>query len=275
MAISQRLGVEDRTLDGWLVAANLSRAGFQLPSRELRDYARGIATQAVLRRATQFVGPIRRATRPQRGVLDEPFRGELEVEETLENLAGKDFPERDDWVVEVREERRQQVVLMMDVSLSMAGENLAIAAVAAAVLALKMRSEDLGVVVFETTARAVTHLEDRVSSERLVDTLLREPARGYTNIEDGLRLGAREVRRGRNPRQAGLLISDGVFTAGGDPSHLAAEFPRLFVMLTEDYKMNEELCYRLASIGRGDVFRVRHHSQLPARMLDIANRVLR
>ena len=57
---------------------------------------------------------------------------------------------------------------MMDASLSMAGENLAIAAVAAAVLALKMRSEDLSVVVFENVARAISHLEERDDPEQIV-----------------------------------------------------------------------------------------------------------
>ena len=52
-------------------------------------------------------------------------------------------------------------------------------------------------------------------------------------------------------------------------------FPRLHVLLTEDYKMDPALCERLAGIGRGAVFRVAHHAELPAKMLDIANRVLR
>ena len=67
--------------------------------------------------------------------LVEPFRGELDEEETLENIMGKEFPEPDDWVTARREERRTEVVLMMDTSLSMSGKNLALAAVAAAVLA--------------------------------------------------------------------------------------------------------------------------------------------
>jgi Mg-chelatase subunit ChlD len=257
------------------VASNLTRTGFDTGNRALRDYARGIAVQAVLRRATQLVGPIRRATRPKYVVMDEPHRGELEVERTLENLTGKRFPERDDWIVEDREDREQQVVLMMDASLSMSGENLAIAAVAAAVLALKMRPEDFGLVIFESSAKVISHLEERESPEQLVEKILAQPARGYTNIEDALRVGAREVRRGRTSRRVGLIITDGVSTAGGDPLPLAAEFPRLHVLLTEDYKMNEELCRRLASIGRGEMFRVEDHRQLPGKMLDIANRVLR
>ena len=273
--LAGRLGVAPDAVDGWAVATRLSSTSFELGNRELKVYARRIATAAVLRRAWRLVGPIRRATRPVLAVMDEPFRGELEVEATLENVAGKRFPERDDWVVERREDREQQLVLMMDASLSMAGENLAVAAVAAAVLTLKLRSEDVSIVAFESKAQALSHLEERDDPEEVVERLLSEPARGYTNIEDALRVGAREIRRGRNPRKAGLLITDGVYTVGGDPAHLADAFPRLFVLLTEDYKMDPALCERLASIGRGEVFRVKHHSELPAKMLDIANRALR
>jgi hypothetical protein len=98
---------------------------------------------------------------------------------------------------------------------------------------------------------------------------------GYTNIQAALELGAAELERGRNPRRSGLLITDGMVTSGGDPVPLAHRFPRLFVMLTEDYKMNPELCRRLADAGHGDVFPVGDFRQLPARMLDVANRVLR
>ena len=51
---------------------------------------------------------------------------------------------------------------MVDTSLSMSGENMAMAAVAAAVLALKLHRGDLSVVVFEDQARAVSHLEHEV-----------------------------------------------------------------------------------------------------------------
>ncbi len=275
IVLAERLGVAPEAVDGWTVATRLSDSSLALGHRELKAYARRIATAAVLRRAWRLVGPIRRATRPVLAVMDEPFHGELDVDATLENVAGKRFPERDDWIVELREDREQQLVLMMDASLSMAGENLAVAAVAAAVLALKMRSEDLSVVVFESVARTVSHLEERDDPEEIVARLLGEPARGYTNIGAALRLGGREIARGRNPRKAGLLITDGVWTAGGDPVPAADAFPRLHVLLTEDYKMDPALCERLAGIGRGEVFRVKHHSELPGKMLDIANRVLR
>jgi len=105
--------------------------------------------------------------------------------------------------------------------------------------------------------------------------MLDQPVRGCTNVAAALELGAAELERGRNPRRSGLLITDGVVTAGGDPLPLAQRFPRLFVLLTEDYKMNPELCRRLADAGHGDVFPVRAFRDLPARLLDVANRVLR
>ncbi len=75
--------------------------------------------------------------------------------------------------------------------------------------------------------------------------------------------------------RAGLLITDGVYTAGGDPLEAAASFSRLYVMLTEDYKMNPELCHAMALAGGGTVFRVESFADLPRRMLDVADHVLR
>ena len=102
MLLAERLGVEPDAVDGWTVATRLSATSFELGNRELKAYARRIATAAVLLRAWRLVGPIRRATRPVLAVMDEPFQGELEVEATLENVAGKRFPEREDWIVERR-----------------------------------------------------------------------------------------------------------------------------------------------------------------------------
>jgi len=111
--------------------------------------------------------------------------------------------------------------------------------------------------------------------QRCRQTELRQPCRGYTSIQDGLEVGLRELARGRTTRKYGLIITDGVYTRGGDPTSLAANFPRLFVMLTEDYKMNEILCRRMAAVGRGDLFRVGSFGDLPRRMVDVADKLLR
>jgi Mg-chelatase subunit ChlD len=207
--------------------------------------------------------------------LEEPFRGDLDEESTLENILGKEYPEREDWITARREIRRKQVVLMMDTSLSMSGKNLALAAVAAAVLALSVRSEDLAVVAFESTAKALTHLGERDRAAHVVEEILSQSARGFTNIEDGLAVGRAELARGDNPRKVGLLITDGVYTAGGDPTAEAALFPQLFVLLTEDYVMDEELCARMARLGKGTVVHVKGYEDLPQKMLQVVTRLMR
>ncbi len=257
------------------MAESLSATSVDFQDRGLRDLARRIAARAVLRMAHELVGPIQPARRVVREPLGDPFRGELDEELTVENLLGKDFPDPEDWITARREERRTQVVLMMDTSLSMSGKNLALAAVAAAVLAFSVKSEDLSVVAFESTAKALTHLGDRDSASHVVEQLLMQPARGFTNIEDGLAAGRRELLRGDNPRRVGLLITDGVSTAGGDPMPQAALFPRLFVLLTEDYVMDEELCARMARAARGSLVRVGGYSDLPRTMLRVVTRLLR
>jgi Mg-chelatase subunit ChlD len=274
-AIAAHYDMSVADLDGWRIAVDITRPGRRIADPDVRLYAERLAAQAVLSRARSLVGPLRLITHMVREPMREPFAGELDVDHTLENVLGKVFPDDEDWIVQHREERRHQVVLMVDTSLSMSGENMAIAAVAAGVLALKLRPEDLCVVVFDDTAEAVTRLGERDPAEEVVRRMLDQPVGGYTNIEAALELGAAELERGRNPRRSGLLITDGVATAGGDPLPLAHRFPRLFVMLTEDYKMDPELCRALADGGHGDVFPVDAYRQLPARMLDVANRVLR
>jgi hypothetical protein len=257
VALAKRYGLAPSELDGWQVAANFTRSDCRIADAGLRRYAERLAAAAVLRRAADLVGPLRGGTRLVAEPLREPHLGDLDVERTFENVLGKPYPERDDWVVTRREERRVQVVLMVDTSLSMSGENMAIAAVAAAALALKLHRGDLSVVVFEDRARAVSRLEEEMPAREIVRRMLEQPVRGYTNIE------------------AGLLITDGVSTVGGDPVPPASRFNRLFVLLTEDYKMNPELCRRMADAGGGDVFPVASYRELPRRIVEVADRVLR
>lgn len=97
-------------------------------------------------------------------------------------------------------------------------------------------------VAFETTAHTLTHLGQRDTAARVVERLLSQPARGFTNIAHGLEVGRQELARARTSRRVGLLITDGVFTAGEDPIAEASLFPRLFVLLTEDFVMDGALC---------------------------------
>jgi MoxR-like ATPase/Mg-chelatase subunit ChlD len=284
-ALAARLGDEADELDGWRLAATLTTARFADVSGEARIVAERLAAAAVLRRAATLVGPLRGATRLRRETLREPYAGELDVEATLENISGKPWPEPDDWQVRRRVEQRRQVVLMVDTSLSMAGENMALAAVAAAVLALKVHAGDLAVVLFAGEARPVLRLGERPPVQEIVRRLLARPCGGATDVAAALEAGAAQLERASDPRRAAVLVSDGVYTAGADPRPAAGRFASLDVLLTGAagggargevwVTPRRQVGRDLAAIGRGHVVPVASFAELPRRMLDLAERVLR
>jgi len=261
-----------------LSAGSLSRAG-----RRAEACVQILAARAVLARAARLVGPLRGATVQVREPLAEPYAGELDVEATLTNLAGKPWPEAHDWVGVHREERRRQVVLMVDASLSMAGEKMALAAVAAAVLALKSHPGDLAVVLFADEARLVARLGEDATPQEVVRRMLARPCGGATNIAAALRRGHEELSRARDPRRSALLLTDGMYTAGSDPCADASRFRDLHVLLIREHAQTEGgwvtprrlVGEAIARASRGHLARVDGFAQLPRSMVAVADKLLR
>jgi MoxR-like ATPase/Mg-chelatase subunit ChlD len=287
-ALAEQLRAAPEDLDGWRLAGDLSAGALSYAGERAVLCAQQLAAAAVLQRAARLVGPVKAATRTVREPLLEPWGGELDVEATVENLLGKPHPEPGDLIVQRRVDRRHQVVLMLDTSLSMAGEKMALGAVATAVLALKLRAGDLAVVLFADGARTVLRFGEEVEPAELVRRMLAVPCGGGTDIAAALRLGHAELQRGRDPGRCGLLVSDGVYTSGADPLPAAARFGALHVLLMEererrapDVPVTTWISPRLAvgeAIARaagGGVVRVDGFAALPRRMLEVADRVLR
>jgi len=272
--------------DGWRLAAGLAAGELRWADEGVRRHAERLAAAAVLRRAHRLTGPLRGPTRLERGPLRSPDDGELDLETTLDNIVGKEAAEPGDIVVERRVERRRQVVLMVDTSGSMAGENMALAAVAAAVLALKLHPGDLGVVAFDAGARDIVRIGERPPAEEIVRRLLDRPCGGPTNVAAGLEAGAAQLLRSSDPRRSAVLISDGQYTAGLDPRAAAARFATLHVLHTLAAESAErsagfwitprrQVGADVARIGGGRLVPVRSFQELPRRMLDVAETVLR
>ena len=288
-ALARQLRAAPEDLDGWKLAGDLSAGALDHAGERAWLCAQQLAAGAVLQRAGRLVGPLKAATRTVREPLLEPWSGELDVEATVENLLGKPHPEPGDLIVQRRVDRRHQVVLMVDTSLSMAGEKMALAAVAAAVLALKLRPGDLAVVLFADGARAVSRFGEEVAPAELVRRMLAVPCGGGTDIAAALRLGHAELQRGRDPSRSGLLVSDGVCTSGADPLPAAARFGPLHVLLMEEQAAARDpgapvttwIAPRLhvgeavARAADGGLVRVDGFPALPRRMLEVADRVLR
>jgi Mg-chelatase subunit ChlD len=230
---------------------------------------------AIIRRALQLLRSTKRITEN----LREPFTpyggGEMMLEETLERIIAKDIPDYDDIIMRVRREKAVDVALMMDTSLSMTGEKLALSAVAAAILACKSRVDRYAVVTFESSAKPLKKMREKITVDKVIERLINVPAAGYTNIEDALVKGLEELAGGRMRRKAAVLVTDGKYTAGGDPCEMAARFDRLEVIATKDYNMDLACCERIAAAGGGHVHNVADYSELPEAVYRVLRGVLR
>jgi Ca-activated chloride channel family protein len=241
---------------GWDAAKAWRELKGQLPPA-LRQHVRERAVDAVLEQARRLV---RHAARPTRQVaVTWPATGELDVEATLERPPPW-APE--DLALTRAEPRDVDAVAILDMSLSMTGEKIALLAVAAAIL--HMRLDTVAVVAFDTTAHVLVRAGERVGVRELVRRVLGVPAQGYTNIQGGLAAALKELHSSRRRERVGMLFSDGVANVGWDPVPVAGRFPRLHVVhLGAHHVQGARSCKDMARAGRGKLYRARSYADLP------------
>ncbi|WP_345771593.1 vWA domain-containing protein [Geodermatophilus sabuli] len=206
-----------------------------------------------------------RDQRPRRGVGElaslswSGGSDELDLERTLEAIAGIPHPAGTDLVVRERVRQRRSVVLVVDVSGSMRGERVRTAAATVGALAGELARDSLAVVAFWSDAAVLVRMGEQVAPLAVLELLLRVPAQGLTNVSFALETAARQLD-GVPPRDARvLLLSDCVHNAGPDPRLTAARLPRLDVLLDTSGEQDVELGRDLARLGRGRARLVRDH----------------
>jgi Mg-chelatase subunit ChlD len=207
-------------------------------------------------------GRDRLATRGSGRLVSVPYRyasDDIDLDRTLEVLTEHPVPEDTDIVVRERMRSTRAVALMVDVSGSMRGEKIRIAAAAVGALAGELRDDELAVIAFWRDAVLVKPLSRPMAATRIVDDLLRIPAKGLTNVQFALDVGLAELGRSRARRRQGILLSDAVHNAGPDPRLLAPRFGRLDVLLEVDGEHDAELGTELSRLGHGEIMAVRHH----------------
>jgi Mg-chelatase subunit ChlD len=147
------------------------------------------------------------------------------------------------------------VVLLVDVSGSMRGERVRTAAATVGALAAELARDDLAVIAFWSDAAVLNHLGHRAVPQQLLDTMLRIPAKGLTNVAFPLQVAARELARVPARDARVLLLSDCVHNAGPDPRPFAARLPRLDVLLDTSGEQDPDLARDLARLGHGRLLR--------------------
>jgi len=226
-----------------------------------------------LRRARQIAARLE-VPRPRRDVTARRGLGELaslryrggsddiDLDRTVEQLIEHPLPEEDDIFVRERVRTRRSVLLLVDVSGSMRGERVRTAAATMGALAAELSRDDLAVVAFWSDAAILSRLGRRVAPQSLLDTMLRIPAKGLTNIAFPLQVAARELARVPARDARAVLLSDCVHNAGPDPRPFAARLPRLDVLLDTSGEQDAELARELARLGHGRLRRIGRYTDV-------------
>jgi magnesium chelatase subunit D len=179
------------------------------------------------------VGPAR--ARGTRRLAPAPGgEGDLDLERTLD--AWEPGPTRrpgaGDVVTRGWTASRRAVALVVDISGSMHGRAVALAAVAAAGVVLAAQDALVpAVVAFGTGVRVLQAQGVRRPPEELLSELVALRGHGTTDLAAGLREAARQLAGAVADQRLVVLLSDCLHTAGADPTTALGGIDRLHVLV--------------------------------------------
>jgi len=249
---------------GWALAQEYPELKWKLDKfdRNLKKMIKEIAVKAILLRALELIGPTKRSAKLKRDVY-RFGQEEIDLDSTFEQILGKKDYQPEDIIIEKREKKNVSCALMVDTSLSMTGEKLAVAAVGAAVLAIKLKADHYALITFGSDATLLKNMDQRKDVERVISDVIETPPWGYTNMEFGLEVGLKELNKATTKDRFGVLITDGNCTTGYDPWKVAAKYPKLHVIMTRGRESNRKLCQELAKLGKGTMYEVEDYNEIP------------
>jgi MoxR-like ATPase/Mg-chelatase subunit ChlD len=248
---------------GWAIAQNYSQLRIRLKDHTLIELVKRIAIKATIWRVLQLLGPVSMPTYITRSEYRTGEDAEIDVDATLDMLMEKGGASTYDLIVERREPRELSAVMMLDASLSMTGDKLAMATAAIAVLAFRLKTVDYILITFNDRPSVLKRVNQTKNLDDLIADLLEARAGGYTNIEGALVKGREELALSKTRNQVGILITDGNFTVGADPSDAASSYRRLFVIMTESHDCQPGVCQDIATKGGGHMYPVATFDEIP------------
>lgn len=176
---------------------------------------------------------------------------EIDLDRTLEVLTERPLPDDEDILVRERLRTKRSVVLLVDVSGSMKGERITTAAATVGALAAELSHDSLAVIAFWSDAVVLLNLGDRIEPFKLLDTILRVPTKGLTNVAFPLEVALEQLKNVPASHSRVVLLSDCVHNAGPDPRPIAAKLPRVDVLLDASGEKDVDLGRELARRGKG------------------------
>lgn len=230
---------------------------------QYRKIYRRLARKSILKSSYRVVGrglkgEIRIKTEYEPGMTD------FDMDNLIEKYLLNRYIQYSDIIAIERRSREKIGVLMFDTSGSLYGAKFRNAAMAVAILAYHLAKEKYAVILFNTKATVIKHLDEKVKIDDLIDRVLESESAGYTNISEALKTGLSELKKDKHTEKFGVLITDGCFNRGNDPRPFAKNYFNLHVLgLPTDKAWGEAVCRDLARIGKGRFMRVSSLNQIP------------
>ncbi len=244
----------DRALQALVGAANAT-------DRTLRLAARRLAVQLVIRLARDTRQPTSgiHRLRSTAGHIG----GDLDLDATLSRTDGLVPQTIDDVVSRTWAAGRRSICLLVDRSGSMSGQQVALAAMAAAATLLAGDERtDVSVVAFNRDAIVLQHAGQPRPVGDTVNDLLSLRGRGETDLGLALRAASAELQRSHARDRVAVLLSDAKHTAGKLPDIAARRIDRLHVVGTAGDAESVERGTALARAGRGSYARCESVTEL-------------
>jgi len=241
---------------------------------------RRIARNVILKSSLKVAGRGLEKGMERRRVPYQPGMEEFDLETTLYNVMEKgnfgasqvSMLSYHDIVGQLRTQIKKNVVLILDVSGSMYGRSLLNAALTTSVLSYVMDKHHYAVILFNSNAMILKHIREEKPVVTIIDQILDSEAVGFTNIEIGLKQGLKELNRINGRNKFGILVSDGNYNRGGNPTKIAEKYPKLHVVAMPPDKNEFEglhICRDIAKYGRGQYFPVSNYHEIPRAIMKI------
>ena len=218
-----------------------------------------------LAQARESLGPIQRPYR-YRSLNQESANewvalggvAELDVEETLFQR---------ELMYQVRMEKNHGLVIVLDTSLSMKGEKLALLGVTVAAAHESIPSEALCILGFDSEIHVIKDFQEKIPTEMAIGRVLSIPAGGFTNIDLGLKAAAERIAESNLKDSRVILISDGRYTEGKNPVIRARDFRMIYPVKIGKDPGGRAVMREIADTGQGRFSEVREMHELPRFLL--------
>jgi len=246
-------------------------------SEKYKNIFRRLARQSILKTSLKITSKGIRGSNRKTVPYYKIGMPEFDIDETIQHnplkIHQRSLTYKDIYGIK-RKQQKRKIILILDTSGSMYGKLLLNAALTTSVLAYNMEKEDYAIVLFNSTAMVLKHINERKLITTIIDEILDSEAVGFTNIQIGLEKGLKELRKvKKNPRnQFGILITDGNYNRGEEPFELAKKYPKLHVIgmpAENDADRGIDTCKEIAKKGRGKFYAVNDYKEIPRALIEL------